>query len=508
MIAKGGLNGHGRRLAAYLITSKDDERAELLELRGFAADNIRDAFTDVQIQAEATHSTRPFFHAAVRLPKGEELKDEQWRHVADRIEERLGFKGQPRAVAYHHGKDGSHIHIAWSRIDTEAMKALDPGLYKNKLKEVCRELEQELGLKKVRNERAPDDKTRAPHRSEFEQARRLRTNLKEIRNGIRECWDRADSGKAFAAALDEKGMILARGDRREFVIVDRAGGEHALSRRITEATAAETRDRMADIDRKSLPSVDWAKELQAERARMRDDRQEGKEAPGSQRERTAERPSPSPENAIVERATTEPAIIQPSGKDLVPVPPAAPEPELKVGGQQNLGPTYDARPALTGGDSIVNVGLDLFTVTLHESISIGQGLYREAKFVFDELRGNKPTVRNFAAKELERRGPDVAARKFTPAELALNPAARRENYAQQTAEKSARRERGEAIDRMGKDVAAGRNLNATDVQKLNRDDLTNLAAKGDEHLRAMIRERERAEARRREDHGRERERER
>lgn len=267
MIAKGNLHGDGAKLAAYLITGKDGERAELVELRGFAAGNIRDAFADVEIQAEATHATRPFFHAYVRLPDGEALDRDQWQHVADRIERRLGFADQPRAVAFHHLPDGAtHMHVAWSRIDTEQMRAIDPGLYKLKLKEISRELECELGLTRVRNERDPADKTLAPGRSEFEQARRLDTDLKGIRNAIRECWEQSDSGRSFAAALDMHGLILARGDRRDFVIIDLAGGDHALSKRITGATAGETRARMTDIDRQQLPSVDAAKELQAERA--------------------------------------------------------------------------------------------------------------------------------------------------------------------------------------------------------------------------------------------------
>ena len=54
MIAKGNLHAHGAKLAAYLTANFGDETAELVELRGFAATNIRDAFIDVQMQAAAT----------------------------------------------------------------------------------------------------------------------------------------------------------------------------------------------------------------------------------------------------------------------------------------------------------------------------------------------------------------------------------------------------------------------------------------------------------------------
>jgi hypothetical protein len=308
MIAKGNLHAHGQKLAAYLITGKMDERAELVELRGFASSNIREAFIDVQIQAEATRCEKPFFHAHVRLPDGEQLSREQWQRVADRLERALGFDGQGRAVAFHQDQrtGEKHLHIAWSRIDLEQMRAIDPGLYKNKLKEVSRQLERELGIARVRNERDPDHKTLAAARNEFEQARRLGTDLRAIREDVRACWERSDSGRSFAAALDEKGYILARGDRRDFVVIDRAGGDHALGKRIVGVTAAKIRARLADIDKQQLPSVDQAKTRQAERGRTASDRElqkiaaapapervQGREARPAASAATEQKPSPS-----------------------------------------------------------------------------------------------------------------------------------------------------------------------------------------------------------------------
>ncbi len=263
MIAKGNLHAHGAKLASYLTTTYADERAELVELRGFAAGTIREAFLDVQIQAAATQATKPFFHAYVRAPEGERLPRELWLTFADRLDKQLGFDGQPRAVAFHHGADGeSHMHIAWSRIDLDSLTAIDPGLYKNKMKQLCRAFEQEFGLTRVANERGADVKTKSAARSEFEQSRRLGSDLKAIRNTIHDCWQSADSGQAFAAALAEHELMLARGDRRAFVVIDSEGGDHALSKRITGATAAATRQRMADIDRAGLPSVADAKAMQ------------------------------------------------------------------------------------------------------------------------------------------------------------------------------------------------------------------------------------------------------
>jgi hypothetical protein len=253
-------------LARYLAaSSKGNESAELVELRGFASDNVFDAFALVQLQAGGTHCQKPIFHVQVRTPKGEELTREQWAHVADRIEKQLGFDDQPRAIVFHQKDGHRHMHLAWSRIDAETMHAIDPGLYKRKLKEICRKLEKEMGLQQVRNEREPDEKTQPPARPEFEQGRRLKTDVKAIREGIRGCWDASATGAAFVAALDKKGLVLAKGDKRSFVVVDEMGGYHALGKRITGATAEQTRAKLADLKAAKLPTVEKAQTMQRER---------------------------------------------------------------------------------------------------------------------------------------------------------------------------------------------------------------------------------------------------
>lgn len=279
MIAKGNPHNDGPYLARYLAAdSKGNERAELAELRGFAADNIFDAFALGQLMASGTRCENPFFHVQVRLPKEEALSRELWQQAADFIEMQLGFDDQPRAIVFHLKEGGEHMHLVWSRIGQEDMKAIDPGLYKNKLREIARILEKEFGLRQIGNERDPDQKTKSASRHEEEQSRRLKTNLKEIRETIRECWDISDNGRSFTAALEDKGLILAQGDERDFVVVDHAGGIHALSKRITGVSAKDTRDRLADIDRKKLPAVDQARSIQSERGKKSMPDQEGLEA--------------------------------------------------------------------------------------------------------------------------------------------------------------------------------------------------------------------------------------
>jgi hypothetical protein len=187
----------------------------------------------------------------------------------------LGFTGQPYAVAFQIDRATGelHVHAGISRIARRAggrLFAIDPGLYKNRLKEISRACERDYGLTIVSSERKPGDRAHAAGRNEFEESRRLGTDVRAIRNAILDCFETSDSGRALKAALDAQGFELATGDRRDcFVVVDQAAGHHALTKKLTGLTLAQIRQRLRDLDRAQLPSVDQAKIRQ--RARLAQD---------------------------------------------------------------------------------------------------------------------------------------------------------------------------------------------------------------------------------------------
>jgi len=91
-------------------------------------------------------------------------------------------------------------------------------------------------------------------------------DVRAVRNAIVDCLERTDNGKAFRAALDERGLMLANGDKRDcFVVIDPAGGHHALNKKLTGLTLAAMRARLGDLDRTQLPSVEQAKAMQQEK---------------------------------------------------------------------------------------------------------------------------------------------------------------------------------------------------------------------------------------------------
>jgi hypothetical protein len=71
-------------------------------------------------------------------------------------------------------------------------------------------------------------------------------------------WNKSKSGKEFVASLARHGYILAKGDRNQFVIIDKAGSVHGLTR-IHGATAKIVKRGMADVDPATLPTIAEAK---------------------------------------------------------------------------------------------------------------------------------------------------------------------------------------------------------------------------------------------------------
>ena len=72
-------------------------------------------------------------------------------------------------------------------------------------------------------------------------------------------YERSDSGKAFRAALKEQGYILAKGDRRGFVVVNEQTGKvSSLSRQLQGQRAKDVKARLSDI--KVLQTVSEVKE--------------------------------------------------------------------------------------------------------------------------------------------------------------------------------------------------------------------------------------------------------
>jgi Relaxase/Mobilisation nuclease domain len=297
VVIKGKSVAGANRLAAHLERTDTNERAEVVELRDVAAADLQGALREMEAVASGCpNCKKPFYHASVNTRADERMTPEQRMQAIDRLEKDLGLTGQPRAVVVHEKEGREHCHVVWSRIDLDKMRTISDSHNYRTHELVARELEREFGHARVQGahvEREGKERPeRTPSHKEHQQAERTGISPKQAREQITALWRSTDSGQAFQAALEEKGWLLARGDRRDFVAVDPKGGTHSLARRIEGATAKDVRARLADLDPRGLPSVAEAKEAQQQRQPAREQPREQPRAAAAP-SRTQEAPTAS-----------------------------------------------------------------------------------------------------------------------------------------------------------------------------------------------------------------------
>jgi hypothetical protein len=273
MIIIGKSRARAGQLGNYLSTEGENERVELIEIKGTVARDVRGAIAEMDAYAAGTQCEKPLYHAMINPEPPNRLTPEQRAEAVDALERKLGLGGHARVVVVHDKKDREHIHVVWSRIDLERMRAVSDSHNYRKHEEVARDLERRFGHDRVQGAHHERDGVerpdRTPSRAELRQEDRTGLTGREVRAEVTAAFQASDGAEAFRSALEDKGYLLAQGDRRDFVIVDRAGGIHSLARRIDGIRAADLREFMAPIDRDRLPSAEEARDVQIGRNDVR-----------------------------------------------------------------------------------------------------------------------------------------------------------------------------------------------------------------------------------------------
>ena len=289
MILKGNQRGGGQQLAAHLQNSFDNERVEIADVRGSVAQDLSGAFAEWAAEARGTKCTKFLYSLSLNpyQPNGR-LTREQYLELLERTERSLKLVGQPRAVVFHEkrDKDGvlrEHCHAVWSRIDTDKMIAVPIGHDRLKLRTVAQEFARDHGLqlpdgmkpgnsKENRRERY-NKRAAQENLGEKQQQERTGITKAERRAEIATCWTGTANGAAFVYALETKGYFLARGDARDYVVIDAYGEIHSLSRQLSGvAKKKEMTDRLADYP------PDKQRDIEAARAYAREKLQERQKA--------------------------------------------------------------------------------------------------------------------------------------------------------------------------------------------------------------------------------------
>jgi len=287
MILKEGQGTGGPALARYLVEGKN-EKYEIVELRNIRAPSLKAALFDMDMVASGSRAQKHIFHINMRAAPGESLSPEQWKRAAAMCAEALKMENHQSALVLHENPDGTtHAHFVINRVHPQTLIAADLWHCNMKLNEVRQEIEREFNLQPIpeRKKAKTRDNSLAAE-PENQQARVIGENASAIRDRIKLAMERSDSGVAFRFALLEEGLVLAKGDQRDFVAVSPELGVYTIGKRTTGLSAEQVRDRLADLDPDSLPSVDDAKNLQAylnvygEELEQKDDKEKEKKGRG------------------------------------------------------------------------------------------------------------------------------------------------------------------------------------------------------------------------------------
>ncbi len=257
MILKASERGGGKQLALHLLNDYDNEHVEVHDIRGFVAGDLIGAMKEAYAVSKGTQCQKFLFSVSLNPPEAENVGIEIFEKTIERIEQKNGLAGHARVVVFHEKEGRRHAHAVWSRIDVETMTAKNLSHYKNKLRDISKEtfIENDWKLPAGYIDSAARD-PRNYSLAEYQQAKRLGTNGRDLKAMMQECWAASDSAAAFKNALTERGLTLAKGDRRGHVAVTHEGEVLAISR-YTGKKAKEVRAKLGEPE--NLPSVDEAK---------------------------------------------------------------------------------------------------------------------------------------------------------------------------------------------------------------------------------------------------------
>ena len=196
MILKGSQRGGAKQLGLHLLKTAENEHVEIHDVRGFMTDDVVGALREAEAVSKGTKCRQFLFSVSLNPPETESVRIETFEHA-------------------------------------ESMTARPLPFFKNKLMEVSKQLYLEHGWQMPRG--LANNKDRDPRNftlAEWQQAKRVGRHAGELKADIQEAWAISDSRNSFSHALEERGLFLARGDRRGHVAVTFEGEVISIPRAI------------------------------------------------------------------------------------------------------------------------------------------------------------------------------------------------------------------------------------------------------------------------------------
>lgn len=255
MIDRAVQRGGGQNLASHFMKEWENEQITIAEIKGAIAQDLHGAFKEWWLESKATNADQYLFTVAINPdPKQPAWTRDQYHEFIARMEQNLGLEGQPRAIVFHTKFGREHAHVTWSRTYAEKtiqngqvitkFKAKQMDFYKDRIMRTAINYAKDIGYQLPEGYTSWQNEQFADLDQQLTQADKAAERTTGITTAqhasiLTAVWQQTDNARSFKAALEEAGYILARGDRRTYVAVDRYGKVHSLSRRIDGARSKD-----------------------------------------------------------------------------------------------------------------------------------------------------------------------------------------------------------------------------------------------------------------------------
>ena len=191
----------------------------------------------------------------------EEPTKEQIQQASLETLQALGLEDHQALLVAHNDTDHSHVHVIVNLVNPDT--GLVGNVHKDalRLSEWAEDYEHRCGV--IHCEQRVKNNERREHGEYVKHEPEETHNAPSVEDLYHSC----GSGSVFREAIEEIGYTLARGDRRGFVLVDREGEVHSLSRQLKGIRAKQIKTYMGDVDRENVQA---AKDVQTAIAEAQD----------------------------------------------------------------------------------------------------------------------------------------------------------------------------------------------------------------------------------------------
>lgn len=162
--------------------------------------------------------------------------------------ERLDLQEHESIIVAHNDCKHKHIHIVTCLVHPETGKICAPSYDRLTLSTWAEEMER-MDNNIVCPQRVINNELRRNNARHDRQLALVKYKEKQldIADEIQQLYNQFDTGLAFQSALKTKGYILAKGDRRGFVLIDKNEKVYSLSRQLKGQWAKDIKKRLQDI---------------------------------------------------------------------------------------------------------------------------------------------------------------------------------------------------------------------------------------------------------------------